>query len=73
MFYGSGLIVKIRPIDCYSQITKRFFKCRYTALHIKKRNGVQPVFRQPRIHTRQYLNKYCMNQSGSRKDINNPK
>ena len=35
--------------------------------------GVQPVFRQPRIHTRQYFDKYCMNQSESRKDINNPK
>ena len=35
--------------------------------------GVQPVFRQPHIHTRQYLDKYCMNQSESRKDINNPK
>ena len=35
--------------------------------------GVQPVFRQPRIHTGQYLDKYCMNQSESRKNINNPK
>ena len=35
--------------------------------------GVQPIFRQPRIHTRQYLDKYCMNQSELRKDINNPK
>ena len=36
-------------------------------------SGVQPVFRQPRIHTGQYLDKYCMNQSESRKNINNPK
>ena len=42
-------------------------------LSINKRNGVQPVFRQPRIHTGQYLVKYCMNQSESRKNINNPK
>ena len=36
-------------------------------------DGVQPVFRQLRIHTRQYLDKYCMNQSESRKELYNPK
>ena len=35
--------------------------------------GYISVFRQPRIHTRQYLDKYSMKQSESRKDINNPK
>ena len=35
--------------------------------------GVRPVFRQPRIHTGQYLDKYCFNQSESGKNINNPK
>ena len=33
----------------------------YQKAHIV-RPGVQPAFRQPRIHTRQYLDKYCMNQ-----------
>ena len=36
-------------------------------------NGYMSVFRQPRIHTGQYLDKYCFNQSESRKNINNPK
>ena len=45
---------------------------KFTLIH-NLEEGVQPVFRQPRIHTGQYLDKYCFNQSESRKNINNPK
>ena len=64
------------PADIEKRKFRKTLKDRAAVSDVTPRQtifGVQPVFRQPRIHTGQYLDKYCMNQSESRKNINNPK